>query len=89
MEFKLPPAQETAFYNYVQELMHQAILNAEDKVNLNTPWLKGKKQAAKWLGISPQSLAKLMAQGLPVHYLDDMEVVFFNKQEINKYLLAQ
>ncbi|MCK8606986.1 MULTISPECIES: hypothetical protein [Apilactobacillus] len=89
MEFQLPKEQETAFYTYVHELIQQAAKQAENKSNLNTPWLKGKKQAAKWLGISPQSLAKLMEHGLPVHYLDDMEVVFFNKHEINQYLLAQ
>ncbi|GAA6237264.1 hypothetical protein [Apilactobacillus micheneri] len=89
MEVQLPKEQEDALYSYLHDVLTKAVANVESKANLNTPWLKGKKQAAKWLGISPQSLTKLMNMGLPVHYLDDMDVSFFNKQEITKYLLEQ
>lgn len=89
MQIQLPKEQEAEFYSYISDVLNKAVANVEKNAHINSPWLKGKVSTAKWLGISPQSLNKLMSRGLPVHYLDDMDVSFFNKSEITKYLLEQ
>lgn len=89
MEVQLPKEQEQALYKHVSDVLSKAVDNVENKANLNSVWMKGKKQACKWLNISPQTLNKLMNRGLPVHYLDDMGICFFNKHEVTKYLLEQ
>lgn len=89
MKIQLPKEQENEFYSYISDVLNKAVENVEKNAHINSPWLKGKSATVKWLGISPQSLNKLMSRGLPVHYLDDMDVSFFNKSEITKYLLEQ
>lgn len=53
------------------------------------PWIKGKVNLSKWLGVSPKTVQKMMENGLPVHFVKDVDAYFFNKQEINEYLLEQ
>lgn len=62
-----------------------------DKVekSQSTPWIKGKANAAKWLGVSPNTLQKMMENGLPVHFVANVEAYFFNKNEVTEYLLNE
>lgn len=67
------------------ERLNEAIDKLE-KVTDN-PWIKGKKKFAKWLDVSYQTLDKMLVEGLPVHFIGDSEIYFFNKNEVNEYLL--
>lgn len=86
--YKIDYMQEDALLT--QELTN-IINNAVDNVisfkASENPWIKGKKNASKWLEVSPQTLNKMIQRGLPVHYLDDMDIMFFNKDEITSYIL--
>ncbi|MEJ6399959.1 hypothetical protein [Nicoliella lavandulae] len=90
MEITLSEKQEQEFSNYVTGLLNTAIENAERKANLNSPFLKGKRAAAKYLGVSTQTLTKMMSSGLECHYIEGLEnVVFFDKREISKFIKQQ
>ena len=89
MQVQLPQEQEIALYDYVSNVLNKAVEDVQQKAGFDNPWIKGKKKAAEWLGTSPQTLNKLMQRGMPVHYLDDMDVAFFYKNEITEYLLKQ
>lgn len=64
------------------------LLDHIEQINDN-PWIKGKRRFAKWLGVSYPTLDKMLKDGLPVHFITDVDAYFFNKQEVNKYLLEQ
>ncbi len=63
-----------------------ATLDRLEKLNDN-PWVKGKVAFSKWLGVSYATLDKMMKDGLPVHFVGDIDAYFFNKNEVNEYLL--
>ena len=64
------------------------LLDHIEQINDN-PWIKGKRRFAKWLGVSYPTLDKMLKDGLPVHFITDVDAYFFNKQEVNKYLLER
>lgn len=90
MDVKLPEEQEQQLYNSIQGLLQKAVEETERKTAISSPWLKGKKAVCKYLGISDQTLGKLIKAGLPVHFVDGLESVhFFYKPEITEFLKAQ
>ncbi len=78
---------DDVLYKEMESIINNAIDNVISVKKTDNPWIKGKKNTCKWLEISPQTLNKMIQRGLPVHYLNDMDIMFFNKEEINSYIL--
>lgn len=89
MLVQLSKDQATEIYHSINGILNKAIDDAKKEAGIDNPWIKGKLAASKWLGVSRNSLDKLMKYGLPVHFIEDMDICFFNKQEITKYLLEK
>lgn len=78
---------DDVIYKEMTSIINNAIDSIISVKTSENPWIKGKKQTCKWLEVSPQTLNKMIQRGLPVHYLNDMDIMFFNKEEINSYIL--
>ncbi|KOY75083.1 hypothetical protein FD43_GL000331 [Apilactobacillus kunkeei DSM 12361 = ATCC 700308] len=89
MEVKLPSAQEQELYSSIQGLLLKAVDDAQKLTGINNDWIKGRKNACKYLQISDQTLTKFIDRGLKYHLIDDMNITFFSKKEISEFLRAQ
>lgn len=85
MEIKLDESQEQAILDHVNNVINKAIINVKDIKD--NPWIRGKSEMCRWLSVSTQTLNKLMVSGMPVHYIDDIDITFFNKEEVTMFML--
>lgn len=85
MEIKLDESQEKVILDHVNNVINKAIINVKDIKD--NPWIRGKMEMCRWLSVSPQTLNKLMVSGMPVHYIDDIDITFFNKEEVTMFML--
>lgn len=53
------------------------------------PWIKGKTNLAKWLGVSHTTVNSMLESGLPVHFIDNVDTYFFNKDEVTRFILSK
>lgn len=85
IEIKLDESQEREILAHIDNVVGEAFSSVKSG-NAN-PWIKGKSEMCKWLMISPQTLNKLIVSGLPFHYIDDIDITFFNKDEVTVFML--
>lgn len=65
------------------------VINGVDCANdsNNKPFLSSINELCEWLGASRPTINKLISDGLPKHKVDGK--TFYNKKEIEKFLLSK
>lgn len=87
LEVVLPPEYDQKLRQQVMATINEAVKSARQQTYIDSPWLPSKAAAAKYLGMSNNTLTTLIKAGLPVHFLPDVAKYTFNKHEINEWLL--
>lgn len=82
----LDPDYTAALRESVMTTITNAVADARQQTGIDSPWCAGKKHIAAWLDISPSSLDKLIAQGMPIHYLGDVDRFTANKFEVSEWI---
>lgn len=82
----LDPEYTDALRHAVMTTITDAVADARQQTAIDSPWITGKKRLSEWLDISQSSLNQLIAQGLPIHYLGDVDKYTANKHEVSQWL---
>lgn len=85
VQVTLSPEYDEALRKQVFSTIKDAVTDARQKTGIDSPWLPSKNAAAKWLGVSVNTLSDLMREGLPCHIVHNK--YYFEKTEITKYIL--
>lgn len=59
------------------------------EINDYNPWIKGKRELGRWLHLSSETVDRMLKAGLPYHFVGDIEIYFFNKEEITEFISKQ
>lgn len=86
LQVQLPKEYDESLKQQIIGTLNQAVSEVRQQTGIDSPWLNSKSKCAEWLGISVGNLNDLIKQGFPIHLVGGK--YFFNKSEINKYLLA-
>ena len=71
--------------NEIKRIVFDGINRAND--SNNKPFLSSINELCEWLGASRPTINKLISDGLPKHQIDGK--TFYNKKEIEKFLLSK
>lgn len=82
----LDPQYTDELRQTVMDTITDAVADARQQTGIDSPWVTGKKHIAEWLDISQSSLNQLIANGLPIHYLGDVDKYTANKHEVSEFL---
>ena len=82
----LDPQYTDELRQAVMATITDAVADARQQTNIDSPWITGKKNIAKWLHISQASLIQLIAHNMPIHYLGDPDIWTANKHEMSEFL---
>lgn len=85
----LPPEYDEQLKKQVMTTIETAIKEARRQTAIDSPWLPSKQAIAKWLGVSVGTLTTLINNGLPIHFLPEMDKAVGNKREITEWMLEQ
>lgn len=85
----LPPEYDEQLKKQVMGTIEAAIREARRQTAIDSPWLPSKQAISKWLGVSSGTLKVLINNGLPIHFLPDVDKTVGNKREITEWMLDQ
>ncbi|WP_203641699.1 hypothetical protein [Levilactobacillus andaensis] len=83
----LPPEYDEQLKKQVMATIEVAIKEARRQTAIDSPWLSSKQAIAKWLKVSPGTLTILINNGLPIHFLPEVDKVVGYKREITEWML--
>ncbi|QEA32117.1 hypothetical protein [Secundilactobacillus malefermentans] len=89
LQVTLPPEYDEQLKQQVKATIEEAIKEARQQTGIDSPWLQTKQSIAKWIGISNNSLTTLINNGMPIHFMPDLNLVCANKHEISEWILKQ
>ncbi|WP_203650631.1 hypothetical protein [Secundilactobacillus yichangensis] len=88
MTVKLPPEASEQLRNQVIAIIGEAVTHAGKHANAGE-WLKGYTGVASYLGCGTDAVKKMVVQGLQPHTIQALpKVQFFNRNEVDQFLLA-
>lgn len=85
LQVVLPPEYDEKLKQEVMGTITEAVQEARQQTQIDSPWLSSKQATSKWLGVSVETLNALILQGMPLH--QQTGKYFFNKSEITNYIL--
>ena len=83
LEISFAPEQEKIIKEYLHGLLVDVLKQLEEERGANNKYLN-KKSLCQYLGLSNNTVDKLIASGLPRHNIDG--VVFYDKTQIDQWL---
>jgi len=89
LQVTLPDEYSEQLKQQVKATIEEAVKEARQQTGIDSPWIQDKKNIAKWIGVSNNSLTALINQGLPIHMLPDVDKIVANKHELSEWLLKQ
>lgn len=81
----LPDEQANNLREMIYALITDTVQTARKDAGLEKQWVN-KKDAYKYAGVSYNTLQAWVAQGLPVHVIDGIQLL--NKNEIDQFILG-
>ena len=89
LQVTLPPEYDEQLKQQVKATIEEAIKEARQQTGIDSPWLQTKQSIAKWIGVSNNTLTILINNGLPLHFLPDVDKFVASKHEISEWILKQ
>lgn len=82
----LPPEYTAALQQQLESTLNEAVDSVRHEAYLQTPFVAGKRNAAKFLGIGTSTLDTLIANGLPCKLLPEVNKYIFNKADVTRWV---
>ncbi len=82
----LPEEYTRALKQQLEDTLNEAVESVRHDAYLATPFVAGKRNAAKFLGIGTSTLDTLIANGLPYKLLPEVNKYIFNKADVTRWV---